>query len=381
MAKKQNSGGTSNTPAQNTLGTMQSDASINVLLDWLGFTFLQENLDAPTVLGIISSILDIPETMFTEGRRNYEGYAHSLTFENINIYYGGQAEQGIHVDFTGQGCRYTELKFLSLGIHKMNWYKFIALLREMPIKFTRIDVAIDDHIGFYTVPQLFKKCLSGEITMKFKSWSPDGYFSADGQAKTGMTLYFGSDVSRFQIVIYEKGLQLGLGTKWTRTELRFKHERAEEFIDIFLFEQRKEDEGKTIGIICAGFLAHYLTFREQGTDSNKARWQVSDFWKDFLQGIEPRKLTTALPDRSIQRMQSWIDKQVDKSLACMFFAYQDIHPDWIPNMIKSGAEKLKDKDLLIINEYRRLYNKEINLFKGNYIEEQGIKKPTDQNDQ
>jgi phage replication initiation protein len=372
MGEFEKSRGTSNTSAQNALSKtteLEIFKHLDILIDWVGFTFTNKNITLSLVLAAFKRYLGIDETLWKNGRKYYEGYAESLNFENINIYYMGDEKQGIHVDFTGQGCRFVEILFSKNSeIRKVQseftqkphelikWQELFYVILRLKGKFSRIDIAIDDHYGFYTVPDIFKKMLSGEVTMKFKSWSPDGYFDSNGKAKTGMSIYFGSDQSRFQILMYEKNKQLGLDGKWTRTEMRFFNERAHEMAKMIV-EQNYGYE-KEIGIIAAQILSHYIQFRDVGTSKQKTRWNISTFWEEFLKGIEPKRLTSALPDRSVIRMRSWINKQVSKSLAIMMFAYQDIDNDWMRDIIQEGKLKLSKEDLWLIEEYRRMYKQE-----------------------
>lgn len=370
--KRSKSGGLSNTPAQRTDRT----GSVKILIDWLGFTFIEEDSSIDGVLRLFHDLLQIDFTEWKPGRRYYEGYAESLVYENINIYYEGASNQGIHVDITGQGCRYIELIFKKLRVQhsetQMYWFDFIKAVHLHGAKFTRFDLAIDDFGQHYTVPYIFNKCLHGELTMKFKSWSPDGYFGADGKAKSGMTIYFGSDVSRFQICMYEKAKQLGLGddANWTRTELRFRHERAVEFVQLILANATM-DKHFDIGIFAAGILKDYITFREPNSnDSNKRRWKVSPFWSEFLHGIEPQRLTSALPDRSILRTASWFKGQVSKSYIMMELAFYGLRDEWKEEMLKEGMKKLTKRDIEIIAEYRKLFEEDQTLKIDNVVYEQ-----------
>lgn len=365
------SGGSSNTPAQCTDRT----GKIRVLIDWLGFTFNSEESSLDAVLQLFYDLCCIDFNDWNVGRRNYEGYANSLTFENINIYFDGAENQGIHVDITGQGCRYIEVLYQKLRVQELQktqvtWFEFINAVVSVGGKFTRVDIAIDDFSQYYTVPYLFQKCLSGELTMKFKSWRPDGAFGADGVAKNGMTLYFGSAESRFQVCIYEKGLQLGTDLDWTRTELRFKHERAVEFINVVL-SHASNDKDYSIGVLAAGILKEYITFRDRNdNDSNKRRWKVSPFWSEFLQGVEPLRLTSALPDRSILKTSQWFKDQVSKSYVMMGLAFHGIRDDWMQRMVDEGKKKLTKRDMEIIAEYRRLYDANAVLKLDNIIDDQ-----------
>lgn len=358
--------GSSNTPVVCTDRTLGSIAPLRILIDWVGFTFMLDGTRVSEVLEFFEDYLGIDRKLFKTGRRNYEGYASSLVFENINIYYQGASNQGIHVDITGQGCRYLDYmyeklrvqdeKFLQnhglLRVH--NWRDMLLLLfHTEEIKLTRLDIACDDFHGYLDIQHMFEKCLAGEITMKFRSWTPYGKFDSDGKSN-GLTLYFGSDQSDIQCTIYEKNKQLKLDYHWTRVELRFKHQRAEEMIKQILFSDHMD-----IGVHFAGVLKNYLTFRVKNeNDSNKRRWAVAPWWDNFLRGVPRLQIASALPDRSILKSKKWLNEQVSRTIARMYFAYQDISDNWLQEIFQNGALKLDEEDLRMIEEFRRLYGKD-----------------------
>ncbi|MEI2442646.1 replication initiation factor domain-containing protein [Priestia megaterium] len=357
--------GLSNTPVVRTSSVPTSPASLRILIDWLGFTFKSDETRVSDVLAFFEDYLGINPKWFKPGRKNYEGYANSLVFENINIYYQGALNQGIHVDLTGQGCRYLDFiyeklrvqdeKFLNkhgkLRVH--NWYDMLELLWCMEdVSFTRLDIACDDFHGYLDIMHMFKKCLDGELTMKFRSWSPNGKFDSDGHSH-GLTLYFGSKQSDIQCRIYEKGKQLKVDYHWNRVELQFSKRRCEEMVKQILSNKNME-----IGVHFAGVLKNYLTFRVPNEkDSNKRRWPVATWWDNFLRGVPRLQIASALPDRSIVKSKKWIDEQVSRTIARLFFAYQDISDDWMADVLKSGMMKLDEEDLRMIEEFRRLYGK------------------------
>ncbi|HER2159126.1 TPA: replication initiation factor domain-containing protein, partial [Streptococcus pyogenes] len=220
------------------------------------------------VLDFFENYLGIERKWFKAGRRNYEGYASSLVFENINIYYQGASNQGIHVDITGQGCRYLDYMYEKLRVQDEkftqshgklrvhNWFDMFSLLYNHDvIKFTRLDIACDDLYGYIDIMHVFNKCLKGEMTMKFRSWTPYGKFDSNGKSN-GLTLYFGSDDSNIQCTIYEKNKQLKLDYHWTRIELRFKQNYAEAMVKQILNADHVD-----IGVHFAGVLKNYITFR------------------------------------------------------------------------------------------------------------------------
>lgn len=342
--------GLSNTQAECT----EEKTKIACLIDWVGFTLFPEDSSSSAVLRYFEHRFCIPLSAWQQGRKNYEGYANSVRFENINIYSEGQAGQGIHVDITGQGCRYLET--LQGVQNEFSWKTLLSDVHSMNGKFTRIDIALDDFNRRFYIPDIFTKCLNGEITMKFQSWTPDGYFNADGKAKSGMTLYFGSDTSRFQICMYEKNRQMEVDEDWTRTELRFRKDRAEDIAKIITAQDEQGDYFYELGTICAGILKYYITFRDRSpTDMNKRRWKVSRFWEDFLKDVEPIKLASRFPIRSIPKKKVWLESQVSKTMFMSLLAYKGINDNWLREVLEEGRKKVKQEDIEIVNEFRR-YN-------------------------
>ncbi|HER2159139.1 TPA: hypothetical protein VJS26_001748, partial [Streptococcus pyogenes] len=70
------------------------------------------------------------------------------------------------------------------------------------------------------------------------------------------------------------------------------------------------------------------------------------------------QIASALPDRSIIKSKKWIDEQVSRTIARLFFAYQDISDDWMTEILQNGAMKLDEEDLRMIEEFRRIYGKD-----------------------
>lgn len=359
---KNDSRGHSNTPALCTTSLSSQNARLKILIDWVGFTLNPDVARLDTVLNFFRDHLFIEKSFWENGRRNYEGYAQSLVYENINIYYNGAENQGIHVDITGQGCRFIDIQMQKLRVQEgiiIDWYEILELIHEdINYKFTRIDIACDDYVGYLNVEELFQKSLKGELTMKFRSWSPDGKFKSNGLSN-GISLYYGSDDSRFQVVFYEKNKQLKLDYHWTRCELRFRKQRANEFVRDVL-----KSKSMPIGVIAGGILKEYITFREKHeTDSNVRRWEESPFWLNFLSGIPKLKIASQRPDRNIVKSRKHLQDQWSRTIARLYFAYQDINDKWLEEILWDGYDKLNAEDKRQIEEFRRMYKTEKEILK------------------
>lgn len=355
--------GLSNTEAQNTSvesGSCSDNPKIRLLLDWLGFS-VDAGFTDLDIKKFFKVTVGIEETDWLPGRRYYQGYADSWTYENINIYYNGAENQGLHVDITGQGCRFIETFYRKRKIHKFDWLIFFShIIDSLQGKFTRIDMAIDEFEGYLDVQKIFEKCLKGEVRSRFKSWRPDGNWDMNGSTN-GITIYFGSVNSRMNVIFYEKNKQLNIDYHWSRMEVRYKKQRAQALVKELLYNHSEIDgTKKDVAVIVAAHVRHYLKFVDQTSDSNKARWPESQFWKDFMAGVPSLRLAEALPDRTITRIRSWFDHQVSKSFALMFYAYQDTEyeAEWLREILNEGRKKLKESDKIIIDEFKRMMKKE-----------------------
>ena len=71
-----------------------------IIFDWLAFTI--HNLDVNEVilmLGLNDCLGNFQEM------KGHDGYKDRLFFNGISIYFNGHENQGIHICFSGQGCR------------------------------------------------------------------------------------------------------------------------------------------------------------------------------------------------------------------------------------------------------------------------------------
>ena len=125
------------------------------IIDWLSFTIPVRNerdLQAFRVKQIVREIgLDFDYELRERGRF---GYTRSFVFSDcitvlFNDYdmfefasYERQeqiSEMGIHVEISGQGCRYVESKI------NEDWRGFLYGLNLRKVKYSRLDIALDDY--------------------------------------------------------------------------------------------------------------------------------------------------------------------------------------------------------------------------------------------
>ena len=259
------------------------------LIDWLTVVFHGCYVDeVQRILGLESS--KIP----WETKSSFiNGYPQDTLFDHIHIRWGADdpsfykdsidktAEQkarndmGICLDMSGQGCRaFEEFSYKS-------WFDLIESIFRFGgrVSVTRLDLAYDDHVGLINIWKIRFDVEDRNYRSKSKKsriiWSDNQ--SSDIQ---GLTVEVGSKSSPVMIRIYDKAAERGFsGRHWVRVELQLRQDRASEAFKL-LFQRQ------SIGRVASGILRNYCSFVVPGSDSNKARWKVADYWERILEGME-----------------------------------------------------------------------------------------------
>lgn len=327
----------SNRGAQNT-----NSNGLRACVDWLQVTFLDISnpFDIVTLLGMENSDFEDKST-------GKFGYASHIRCNNIAIYFGTQDH--VHLEITGQGCRQYEAK----KIH--DWTALIGLFLMLRVNITRLDLAIDDFLGYFKVPTLYQKFRKGHAKSIFKDYRYMTSGKIADRGVTGNTLYVGSPTSRLMVRFYDKylertskGYQLEDGiTCWNRTELQLRDERASTAAMMIA------SEDFNIGELISGILKNYINFlnpkrnKDGSIDKNKSRWPVSDFWLKFLGDIAPIKLSQAAPDKTIETTFNWFENSITPSMAALMEAF-DYDVELLNHWIIEGKDRLtgRHKDMI-----------------------------------
>lgn len=329
-----------NRGAQNTEGL-----ALRSCVDWVQATF--KCFTSPHEL---IELLGFEISNFYDTKNGKYGYSKGKKMGNITIYYQGTPEMGIHIEMSGQGCReYEELQILTWSQLFLEFFKYEA-------NFTRLDVAIDDFKGYFSIPALISKIKKGQLVSKFKKAVEMNTIDIGSGDTKGTTIYYGASSSRVQIRMYQKnherqnkGFELEQGVEvWNRTEIQLRDERADTMAVLIATEY------KELFQLTAGVLRHYLRFVNQPSngDTNKSRWKTSPFWIKFLDGVEKLRLSEVAPDRTVQRTFNWVSKQVTPSLAILFHAF-DGDMDLLTSLVVEGSERLSDKDKNMIVQFKK----------------------------
>lgn len=345
------------------------------LIDWLSFTIPVQDLTdlRPSNVRAFLRSLGLAYE-FEEREQGRYGYNRSLNFlESINVLYNDfysidtsnekrviQAmNMGIHIEFSGQGCRYLES---SIG---EDWRGFFALINSLGVKYSRLDIALDDYKQMLKFNQIEDKVRDGEVISLSRKRditetvevSKQEKFDNKGRSK-GKTIYFGTRSSSIYIRFYDKKKEQenkGIEVKaksWQRYEIVLRKEKAEDFISRFC-------EGETFDSLYLGVLSGAIRFVEQGTDTNKARWQSSPFWLEFLKGIESIKLKSHEVTPEIGKTIDWIDVSVLRSLKLLSKVAKEGDID-LYQIIENSNKEISERHKMLFNSFDLLTEEEKN---------------------
>lgn len=310
-----------------------------ILIDWFAFT-LPFGAD-------IWETLTIPEKEWVSIETRALGYKRVFIHGAMKVYTSDREDMGVHCELSGSACREYEFFFGN------RWAELIKKIREAHGTFSRIDLAIDDFDGIFTLEEIKGKIDRGEVISFFRRGRKLEEFNLGEKDNLGQTIYFGSPQSRTRVRMYDKAIEqlikeqqsreteaiereskekvppslrrenkknregeyrrerLEHHALWNRTEIQCRDERAGVLADYL-------QAGLPVGEITFGILRHYLNFVDPSlTDSNKSRWPVSAFWEKFLGCVEELGLTIAKQKRTIKQVREWIIRQVAPSLALL----------------------------------------------------------------
>lgn len=268
------------------------------IIDWLSFTC---RMGSPFE---VIELAGLGNLNFSETDRGRYGYDSGYTVDGlINVFYSAKrSDMGVHVELTGQGVRKYET---IMQVDKVTWRQVFEHLRSFAT-FSRIDLALDEYEGLVGFADIIGKIERGEHVGRCRSFKVISGRGSNGE-HTGTTIYMGSNKSDLMLRVYEKnyerqakGYEIDVPI-WNRWELVLKHEKANDFVTRYL------EDGYSFGSLFGGILADLIRFVEPGEDTNKSRWQTSDWWSNFLAMAEPIQLKGKEYQPSLAKTLNWIE--------------------------------------------------------------------------
>lgn len=313
-------------------------------VDWFSCTFFSARNWQE-----IAALFRLPLEKFTEKEKGINGYLKSAIWDNIEFYFEGHSDtMGIWLNLGGQGCRQFENHFEHTH---WTWLEVFEFVLEQNANVTRLDIAIDDFNGIFTIHQLELCMRKGCVTGRFSQGRNFEKINLETGKTEGQTLYFGqSDVIfRFYDKYYER-LQRGKYfhediKTWVRSEVQLRGDRAKAALEVIV------NNDMELGDFLRGLLNRYISFKVKGNDTNRARWKNTRWWDKFLNNIGKIKLSLQAPDKSVLRTKDWIDKQVLASLATLYISLGSDDKLFHDYIIEKGKSQMSDDQLQMAIEF------------------------------
>lgn len=256
------------------------------------------------------------------------------------------------VELKGQGCR----DFESRG---GNWKELLNYIIASGGYLTRLDLAIDDKVGYLTPSQLKYYFQNKYFTSIFREFREDSTLSTKDIDDKGWGVLFGSKLSSTRLRIYDKKLQM-ISTNqvidsdivnWVRYELRYMYDKAKSIIYAL------RDNVIDLGYWCASLLKGSLTLlKPNKKDYTKSRWKTLNKWEQLLKDLEKSKIKVIdefKHNTTYASMKNWIETSCSKSLVINELVQDDVFNERNKLEIKLiGLLKLTNVDLNMINKER-----------------------------
>ena len=348
-----------------------------ILFDWFQCTILSESYECKWDSGEITGysnlsykVIDMFKELF--GLNSNElvfdytgvsGYNCTYSYKDIKIMYNVQKpEMGINILMSGQGCRcFEELKLDYIDF-------FRKLKRYAAVNYNRIDISIDDFTNkYFTLGKIKKYINKGAVCSKFLTSMNIEKTLISNSESVGHTIQFGSKASNVQVTFYDKlkerkskNIIVNDEVKyWTRCELRFRHETAKTLLNVIL------ENSNNINFVVKSILKDYINFKDLNSkDSNKSRRVNASWWDSYLENVENLKITNYLPESTITKKKDWLYRSTSKSQLMVFLSGLDnieigeLETSYIVDLFQSGIEKIREKDIKMINSERIKNKKE-----------------------
>lgn len=338
-------------------------------VDWCQVTFKLHSFDE-----VAENYLHLKSKFFKPSNVKFFNYDFCWVFNNIYILCNKDYEH-YHVLMSGGACRAFENYLESDNYSWEMFFKDIFKKSESvktdegnkEIKFTRLDICIDDRKVYLDIPTLWRKIKAGEIVSKFKMGrSIESVSLSDGSDK-GQTIYFGSDSSAVKFRFYEKNyeqaykknLDVEMIGAWNRYEVQMRDEQATN-------AARQIAENDSIDFVVKGVMFSYVRFLIdkrwwKGEKPRKSRQETYKPYMSMLEGAEKLKITNDPQVKTINDKREWARNQLATTLA-MIEISNEIALEYDLNNEKSYFDEILSNSKIDDNGRDLIFSHLIHLF-------------------
>lgn len=283
---------------------------LGACIDYLRVTFKTHDID-----WLLNDILGLKkEYLLNELSRKY-GYVEKFELDQIRVYNSApHDERGVMLELGGQGCRQLEGV---LKAQKRDWFSFLNQLLTCGGKITRLDLAIDDTVGYIDIPDALTFTELGYVKSNFYSYDFTGQGNISTGEREGVSIYFGSKKSSIYLAIYQKNYEQAKKQKipvdeiglWNRYEVRLNDEKAmltvEELLKI-----------KDFSVVGKGILKENLSFIYDSKVLNRKRRlkKLVGGWDKLVRDVDGLSLKVEAKPAFYQRSENWLRSQAGATM-------------------------------------------------------------------
>jgi phage replication initiation protein len=271
-----------------------------IIIDWLRITFL--DISDPYIA--IERLGLLPDN-FVIRPQGASGYKKAVAFGGITVLFDGAHNMGVHVNFSGDGCRLYESQY-----NENPWLNLLTECLKYNVNFSRLDLAHDNVDGSLKLDLLQEAINAHQVRTRFKrgKLTEDLTYHDADLLPIGKTINLSkSRQSQIFPRFYDKAAQMGLPGHWIRAEIELKNSRAVEVIKHLV-------SGMDIGELFFSILNNCFAVINLD-DSNKTRCTIKAWWLNWLQSTKKLRLTVAKKLKKITDVVTWLVKSVAPSLA------------------------------------------------------------------
>jgi phage replication initiation protein len=333
-----------------------AESEMEAKIDYLRVRFKSHDVEE-----VIRKVLRMKPEEFGIEDHGFYRYSQTWYYSAINVYVHPENEDmGILIELTGQGCRQFEVFLEKQGRTWVNFFNQIyrsdLFDREIDVKVTRLDIAIDEKIQDgkenYNLLELHERYKQGLVEMKFqREQLIDGskYSRKDGISQDGVSIYFGSRQSQMFFNFYEKDYELAqkegisleesrklFGVK-NRYEIRLADEKAEQVLQYIR-------GGYNLGQIAKRLIDTSIQVYSPQEDTYTRMPDMN--WRKLIESMEPLKLSVSPQKPDFRKTMRWLEQQLSPSLKMI----QTIGKQFDLNLLEDEINhaELKEKHQKII---------------------------------
>lgn len=273
-----------------------------ILVDWFAMSYRREGITPYEIIESLGFKEEFKDSIVFKEMPGRYMYKRRISFGNIHIYFDNINPDCDYpmLEMTGQGCREFET------FSRYSFEHLFELAKDTKnYHMTRLDIAFDDHTGIFDIKQIEKDYRDRNWVSK----STKGRITVDvSRQSDAISIMTGTKSSDMYMRIYDKAAERGIkdGRHWIRCELVLKQDRAVQFI------MNNELVGKKF----RGVIYNYFRFvTPSDTDRNKRRWEMRDYWRNFLENVE--KISVYTPkdiEYNLCRLNKYVFGQAGNSI-------------------------------------------------------------------